>query len=95
MPYIKDSRRKEIDDVIDDLIDEIKANPGGMHGDLNYVIARTVDGCLGKDLSYKNLQDMVGMLECCKHEIINRLVTPYEIKKCAENGDAFIHHGKQ
>lgn len=89
MPYIKDSRRKEIDDVIDDLIDEIKTNPGGMHGDLNYVIARTIDGCLGKDLSYKNLQDMIGMLECCKMEIINRLVTPYEIRKCKDNGEVF------
>lgn len=95
MPYIRKDRRSELDDIVDDLIDEVKANPGGMHGDLNYVIARTVDGCLGKDLSYKNLQDMIGMLECCKLEIVRRLINNYEDKKCSENGDAFIVHGKQ
>ena len=89
MPYIKKSRRLEIDDIVDDLIDEIKTNPGGMHGDLNYVIARTVDGCLGKELSYKNLQDMIGMLECCKLEIIRKLVNSYEDSKEKSNGKVF------
>ena len=58
-------------------------------GELNYVITRL---CLqylkNKEVSkYQFMNDVVGVLECSKHEIYRRLIADYEDLKAKENGD--------
>lgn len=88
MPYIKQKRRKELDNLIELLSDELRkmGEPDNM-GDYNYVITKLIHNSIRKDgLKYKNLNNIVGMLECAKAEFIRTVVGPYEDKKRIENG---------
>jgi hypothetical protein len=89
MPYIKKEKRPNIDMFVTKLSYELNLDPDNIHGNLNYTITRLIDESLGDKLSYKKLQDMVGMLECCKLELTRRLVDPYEQLKAEQNGDAY------
>lgn len=85
MPYIKPHLRTKIDEVIDDL-SPLLLDPG----DFNYAFTRLIDknlSFIGK--SYYNINNMVGMLECCKLELYRRVAGPYEDQKKEENGDAY------
>ena len=79
MPYLAPNRRLEID--------EWSATPS-TPGELNYVITRqTHDYLRLKGLSYANINEVVGVLECAKQEFYRRIVAPYEDEKMRENGD--------
>lgn len=80
MPYVKQTDRQRLD--------------GGAEadgpGELNYVITKKIDSYLGrKGLSYANLNEIIGVLECAKLEIYRRIVAKYEDSKIAENGDVY------
>ena len=92
MPYIKQEDRAEqvlkgYDITKEDLgfvLGEIARNAG----DFNYVISHAIAVYLQKHgLNYANCNEMVGMLECCKQEVVRRVVSPYEDQKIEENGD--------
>ena len=59
-------------------------------GVLNYAITRI---CLNyiarKGLSYRNINEVIGVLECAKQEFYRRVAVPYEEKKKKENGDVY------
>ncbi len=80
MPYIKQDDRDRI-------------NNGGeptTAGELNYLITMKIDSYLNhKGISYTNLNEVIGVLECAKLEIYRRLVSNYEDEKIAENGDVY------
>ena len=61
-------------------------------GTLNYVITKTVnDWMLDKGgVSYTIVNEVIGVLECLKFEILRRVLSPYEDRKCHENGDVFF-----
>jgi hypothetical protein len=69
--------------------DAISLNPPITIGDLNYVLTRTCQAYLKKQviLNYQAYNDVIGAIECCKLEMYRRLVAPYEEEKIAENGD--------
>ena len=80
MPYIK-SRRERLD-----------MNPRDAEnaGELNYVITTLLIGYLhSKGLSYQNINEVVGVLECAKQELYRRVVGKYEDQKIAQNGDVY------
>jgi hypothetical protein len=82
MPYVKKSDRPRLDGG---------GEPTGP-GDLNYVITRAVDAYLArKGVSYANLNEAIGVLECAKLELYRRIVAGYEDRKIAdpENGDVY------
>ena len=58
-------------------------------GELNYVITKAIKTFLGGSLSYGDINDVIGVLECAKLELYRRIAAPYEDKKCAENGDVY------
>lgn len=61
-------------------------------GELNYIIIKKVDDYLArKGISYANLNEAIGVLECAKLELYRRIVAGYEDSKIAnpENGDVF------
>ena len=80
MPYINRVRRAQIQSG------ESPKTPG----ELNYSITLEIlDYCLGKDLSYQLINDIVGALEGAKLEFYRRVAVPYEDKKILENGDVY------
>lgn len=84
MPYI----RPEIRALLDPKIKELKGywSPG----ELNYIITSIVRYSLpAVNASYKDFNDVVGVLECAKQELYRRMVAPYEDKKIKENGDVY------
>jgi hypothetical protein len=82
MPYIDQEKR-----------DTFLQGNGVMNvaGHLNFVLTKV---CLeyienNNGPSYKNYNDVIGALECCKLEMYRRAVAPYEDKKIEENGDVY------
>ncbi len=88
MPYIKKTRRDEIDSAIRILIDLLK-NINAVKGDLNYTVTRLVLGALKPETgwNYQSLSDAVGSLQDAADEIKRRLLGPYEDGCISRNGD--------
>ena len=91
MPYIKSEQRECIDGAIDNLICDLKAMPDfneNKAGILNYLVTRF---CIGTTdtVSYARINELVGMLECCKLELYRRVAGIYEDKKATLNGDVY------
>lgn len=83
MPYISSQSRKSSENNIFD-------NPG----DLNYAIHQMLDKYISQNgLRYRTINDIIGCLECIKHELYRRLAVPYEEEKMHENGDCKPYHG--
>lgn len=80
MPYIKQDRREEIDDILESFIHkDIKAD-----GDLNYLLYKFCK--YGIKPSYNNYKNFCGELRQCATEIERTLLADYENKKRMENG---------
>jgi hypothetical protein len=87
MPYINQSRRREIDFKYNELL-EIAGNL--TDGDINYIISNLLNRRIEqKGVSYTVCNSIVGILECAKMEFYNKLVTSYENIKIAENGGLY------
>ena len=82
MPYIKQEKRKELNDFRTPMV----------AGELNYVISKIVDRYVFvTGLSYTTLNEIIGVLECAKMELYRRVVTRYEDVKKNENGEVYTH----
>lgn len=82
MPYIKQSKRLEIDSAIKELpIDDA--------GDLNFVFTRIIQQYLKGKIKYQHVNDIIGALESAKFEFYRRVVSDYEDNKIEENGDIY------
>lgn len=82
MPYIKKSRRAQLDDGGD---------PQDS-GELNYAITRKIDRYIRhRGLNYASLNETVGVLECAKLELYRRIAAAYEDRKIGspEHGDVY------
>jgi hypothetical protein len=44
---------------------------------------------INEGLSYKSINDVIGVLECVKQEFYRRIAVPYEDKKIEQNGDIY------
>jgi hypothetical protein len=86
MPYIKQEDRTFFDD-------RLTFNTTAIHsaGELNYCITKLLDHYISVHggVSYKNLNEVIGVLECAKLEIYRRIAAPYEDSKIQQNGDAY------
>ena len=92
MPYIKKELREELEQPLNDIIGPLqdilidrKIDRAGI---LNYVITTLIDSCYGplSDAKYKDYNEAIGMLECCKLEFYRKAAAPYEDLKERENG---------
>lgn len=82
MPYIEPNRQGDLtpDPVF------LPINPG----ELNFVITKVLDDYLDSPgLSYRRINEVIGVLECAKLELYRRIAAPYEDGKMAENGDVY------
>jgi hypothetical protein len=86
MPYIKQEDRPFLDQ-------KLTFNVIGIHsaGELNYCVTKLVDHYISAHggVSYKNINEVIGVLECAKLELYRRIAAPYEDVKIVENGDAY------
>lgn len=80
MPYITQRSRKELEELYDKFVCDIRDV-----GEINYILFRY---CLEYvKPSYEEYVKFIGELETCKLEIYRRLVATHENKKIRENGD--------
>lgn len=92
MPYIKKEQREELEPELGALIQKMMSMPefhsNGRAGILNYVITDILDSCFGplSDAKYKDYNEAIGMLECCKLEFYRKAAAPYEDMKEKQNG---------
>jgi hypothetical protein len=81
MPYLNAGVRASLDN----------GRVPGEAGELNYLVTLLCDAFLIKTgLSYKNINQAIGALECAKLELYRRIASPYEDKKSRENGDVYV-----
>ena len=83
MPYITQDLRDKIDPHIEALAKELDCA-----GDYNYAFTKLIFAYLnGGKVRYRYLNEMIGMLECCKLELYRRIVGVYEDTAILKNGD--------
>lgn len=81
MPYIPQSRRFDIDHDQREITNA---------GELNYAISSMINRYMGRRaLSYRMLNEVIGVLECAKMELYRRMAAPYEDGKMTSNGDVY------
>lgn len=93
MPYIKTEKREVLNPSINELLNALRElesdDPeNSMAGNLNYVFTRLLDRAYTAP-RYDDINEAVGVLECCKLELYRRLAVPYENQKAHDNGDAY------
>jgi len=91
MPYIPKDQRESLDPTIISLACRILAHDElERAGVLNYAISSLLSRLSdGEGLNYRNINRMIGVLECAKLELYRRLASPYEDQKMKANGDVF------
>lgn len=93
MPYIVQEKRDVINPAIDQVVQsfrELEADDpdNNFEGNLNYAITAMIVKAYGLK-SYRDVNDVVGALECCKLEFYRRAAAPYEDQKSFDNGDVY------
>lgn len=84
MPYIKPNVRPAIRSLVDQghFVDP---------GSLNYAISRMVHNYIADcGVSYRTVNEAIGVLECAKLELYRTVIAPYEQQKARENGDVGV-----
>jgi len=87
MPYIKHEQRVKLESLIQSFKDKMYMDPLSA-GELNYIITQISLAFL-QNVSYTELNEVVGILECVKQEFYRRVVAEYEDEKIQENGDVY------
>lgn len=90
MPYIKQSKREELNSKMSLLLSDVS---NLSDGDLNYIISNLLNTYIeykkeNGTFNYSACNTVIGV-ECAKIEFYNRLITPYENIKIAENGSLY------
>ena len=101
MPYISEEERTELDSQIDNMILAIRNNKTNLNnphdfsnylGRINYCFSRIIYGVM-RDVSYRNIAMVTGVLENIKQEYYRRIAEPYEDIKIRQNGDIKEYKG--
>lgn len=93
MPYIKSEKREVLNPAIDEMLNALRElesdDPqNSMAGNLNFVFTRLLDKAYSSP-RYDDINEAIGVLECCKLELYRRLAVPYEDQKRYENDDVY------
>ncbi|GBC69311.1 hypothetical protein HRbin01_01009 [archaeon HR01] len=86
MPYIPQEDRRELDPVIEELVEKLRQAPlEKLDGRLNYVISRLLNSLYPP--GYFHYNRAVGVISSVLLEFYRRRVAPYEDGKIKEHGD--------
>lgn len=93
MPYIAQEKREILDKAVAVVVDALRQlesdDPqNNFEGCMNYTITKLINVAYTKT-SYRDINDVVGVLECVKQEFYRRRAAPYENQKAYENGDVY------
>lgn len=99
MPYINEDYRNQLDKEIEDFIKKVNAihakEPKQTRdGLLNYSFTRIINGVY-PNARYHDMNELIGMLECCKLEYYRKYIGPYEVLKEKENGPVETYDTKK
>jgi len=91
MPYIAQDKRALLEHSLASLsarvIVEERSSQAGV---LNYCISALFNEVLNTNgVNYRNINELIGVLECAKLELYRRVASPYEDEKIQSNGDVF------
>lgn len=86
VPYVKQGQRTSLAAKVALRGDSQDARSAG---ELNYQITRLILNYLPALPTYEDFNEVVGVLESCKHELYRRMVAPYEDSKKTVNGDIY------
>lgn len=89
MPYIKQVERPNLENEIQSIVDKLLAlDENDAKGTLNYtfysILKRYVTA---RGLKYYRLNDLMGVMECCKLEFYRKVIAFYENSCIEKNGD--------
>lgn len=89
MPYIVQEKRDQLDPAIDQLHEALVKlatddENNNFEGNINYTVTRLIQMCY--DLSYADVNAVIGVLECIKLEHYRKIAAPYEDQKEFDNG---------
>lgn len=92
MPYIAPEKRTSLDLAIKEVTNalaklEMDEETNNFEGNLNYVISSIINKSYA--VSYRDINDVIGVLECVKLEYYRRVAAPYEDQKAFDNGDVY------
>lgn len=91
MPYIKTFEREKLDRKIFELVKSLQdLGLENRAGNLNYTICMLLIALYPKN-KYRELNDMMGVLDCVSREMYRRRVAPYEDEAMSINGDLNWH----
>ena len=83
MPYIDWERRQKL---LTNLTNCHMRSPR----ELNYVITKIIQHYMfANEETYKQYNEIIGVLECVKMELYRRKIAPYEDEKIETNGDVW------
>jgi hypothetical protein len=106
MPYIKQDRRKVLNDSVSKMVLSIRTNTSespftkeeitneeflSICGDINYCFSRVVSKLM-QNPSYSKIAIITGVLENIKQEFYRRVAEPYEDLKIEENEDILEYY---
>jgi len=91
MPYIAQDKRLMLNHALATLAaGVIVEEPKNQAGVLNYCISALLNEVLKTNgMSYRNINELIGVLECAKLELYRRVASPYEDEKMDSNGDVY------
>lgn len=82
MPYIKQENRTPFLSSSEFLGKSAKSP-----GELNYIFTKIIYEYLNsRGINYSNINEVIGVLECCKLELYRKIAVTYEDQKELENG---------
>ena len=85
MPYVNQKTRE----LHEDTIEHFRTLHAGhtTAGELNYLFSSILhDVIKAQGLNYAKINELIGVLECCKMELYRTVAAPYENKKRLTNG---------
>lgn len=93
MPYIKQDKRDVLNPAIKQVVDGLRQlesddENNNFEGNVNYAITRLLVLAYQKR-NYRDINDVVGALECAKLEFYRRRAANYEDQKSHDNGDVY------
>jgi hypothetical protein len=88
MPYIKKEERVQYENSINEILVHLESlEENDVKGHLNYIIFTIIKRYLTKKgLRYFRINDILGVLECCKLEVYLTIAGNYESQAEEKNG---------
>lgn len=92
MPYIKQEKRDVLNPAIEQVVSALRQlesddETNNFEGNVNYVFSSIISRSY--PISYRAINDVLGVLKGVSDEYYRRVAAPYENQKAHDNGDVY------